>query len=174
MIEGRSSPSEEIRGSYLPRIIDSKVSEKLSAFGGVLITGPKSCGKSWTGLNHSKSAIFLGDEDINRYASLNPQAVLAGEQPRLVDEWQDVPKLRDVARRDIDLSNKKGMYIFTGSSTPPAESNFHTGIGRFARLQMRTMSLFESRDSSGSVRLSRLFDTGRAEAAPSSIDYPKA
>ncbi|MDR3283520.1 MAG: DUF4143 domain-containing protein [Candidatus Methanoplasma sp.] len=174
MAEKQPSPSKEMRDLYRPRIIDARISEKLHAFGGVLITGPRSCGKSWTGISHSKSAIFVGDEDNNRFAALNPQSALDGEHPHLVDEWQDVPKLWDVARRNIDLSHKKGMYIFTGSSVPPSEKTLHTGIGRFARMHMRTMSLFESGDSNGSVGLSALFDTGRADNAPSKIDYQQA
>ncbi|MDR3206101.1 MAG: DUF4143 domain-containing protein [Candidatus Methanoplasma sp.] len=174
MAEGPPASSEEIHNLYRPRIIDSCISEKLRAFGGVLITGPRSCGKSWTGINHSRSATFMGDEDANRSVALNPQSALEGEYPHLVDEWQDVPKLWDVARRNIDLAHKKGMYVFTGSSVPPLERTSHTGIGRFARMHMRTMSLFESGDSSGSVRLSALFDAGRADNAPSKMDYQQA
>jgi predicted AAA+ superfamily ATPase len=149
------------------------ISKDLSAFGGVLITGPRSCGKSWTGFNHSGSAAFLGHEKTTELAMLDPQAVLEGEFPRLVDEWQEVPKLWDVARRNIDMGHRKGMYIFTGSSAPPLEKTQHTGIGRFATLEMRTMSLFESGDSSGAVRLSDIFETGRAETVRSYLDYRK-
>jgi predicted AAA+ superfamily ATPase len=153
--------------------MDSKISKALSVFGGVLITGPRYCGKSWTGLRHSNSALFLGNEDANSFAALNPMDALEGERPRLIDEWQDVPKLWDFARRDIDLSNRRGMYIFTGSSVPPSNSTSHTGIGRFARLQMKTMSLFESGDSDGSAKLSDLFRDGAVERRPSRMDYPR-
>ena len=165
---------EEVRRSYRPRVIDEIISKKLSAFGGVQITGPKSCGKSWTGVYHSKSFMFLGEEDINRAIELNPQSALDGEYPHLVDEWQDVPKLWDIAKRNIDFKNKKGMYIFTGSTIPPYKKTFHTGTDRIARHQMKTMSLFESGDSNGAVRLSKLFDTGRTEVADSNLDYKKA
>ena len=165
--------SEEMRKSYRPRVADQIISKELSAFGGVLITGPRSCGKSWTGLNHSRSATFMGFENNTELASLDPQTALDGESPHLVDEWQDVPKLWDIARRNIDMRNKKGMYIFTGSSAPPLEKTKHTGIGRFASVEMRTMSLFESGGSNGAVRLSSLFDTGRAETVRSDINYRK-
>ncbi|WP_048112684.1 ATP-binding protein [Candidatus Methanoplasma termitum] len=174
MNEEQSMLADRIRSLYRPRIIDPIISEKLSALGGVMITGPKSCGKSWTGFTHSKSAIFLGEEEVNRFASLNPQVALEGEHPHLVDEWQDVPKLLDIARRNIDFNSKKGMYIFTGSTTPPLEKTFHTGIGRFSSIQMRTMSLFESGDSNGSVSLSEVFENGRINVAHSNLDYQKA
>ncbi|MCL2032118.1 MAG: DUF4143 domain-containing protein [Methanomassiliicoccaceae archaeon] len=164
---------EDIRSIYRPRIIDAAISRELSAFGGVLITGPRSCGKSWTGLMHSRSATFMGYGNINKLAMLEPQSALEGEYPHLVDEWQDVPELWDTARRNIDFGNRKGMYIFTGSSVPQLEKTRHTGIGRFARVEMRTMSLFESGSSSGTVKLSEVFDTGKAEIARSGMDYRK-
>jgi len=173
MMEPPAALSEEIRNSYRPRIVDPKISEKLSAMGGVLITGPRSCGKSWTGLIHSRSAAYLGDEDTNNLITMNPQFALDGEHPRLIDEWQDVPKLWDLARRNIDLNHKKGMYIFTGSSVHPFGKTFHTGIGRFASIRMHTMSLYESGNSSGAVRLSELFGSGKVVNARSSLDYPK-
>ncbi|MDR0523603.1 MAG: DUF4143 domain-containing protein [Candidatus Methanoplasma sp.] len=174
MTEEYGNLHREMRESYRPRVIDSMISDKLSVYGGVLITGPRSCGKSWTALNMSKSAIFLGDKGSNRFAELNPQIALEGERPRLIDEWQDVPNLWDVARRNIDLSGGKGMYIFTGSSLPPLESTSHTGIGRIARMQMRTMSLFESGASSGAASLRSLFESGGIPRSPSRMDYPEA
>jgi predicted AAA+ superfamily ATPase len=113
----------------------------------------------------------MGDENINNLVSMDPQYALAGEHPHLVDEWQDVPKLWDIAKKNVDFSSKKGMYIFTGSTVPPLEKTSHTGIGRFARLHMRTMSLFESGDSNGSVSLSSIFDTGRTETVRSEMGY---
>jgi len=171
-MESEQSVSD-MRSRYRPRIVDALVSKELEAFGGILITGPRSCGKSWTGMNHSRSAAFIGYGNTTELASIDPQAALEGEFPHLVDEWQEVPVLWDHARRNIDMSSKKGMYIFTGSTAPPMERTRHTGIGRFATLEMRTMSLFESGDSSGSVSLLDLFDTGMAETVRSGIDYRK-
>jgi len=162
---------EDIRRLYRPRIIDGIIEKELSAFGGVLITGPKSCGKSWTGLNHSKSSIFMSPGSTTELALLDPQSALEGEFPHLVDEWQLVPSLWDHARRNIDKGHKKGMYIFTGSSTPLSGKTQHTGIGRFAKIEMRTMSLFESGKSNGAVSLSNLFRTGRTDVVRSDIDY---
>lgn len=166
-------PFEDMRTFYRPRVVDDLISKELSAFGGILITGPRSCGKSWTGFNHSRSATFMGYGNASELASLDPQSALEGEFPHLVDEWQDVPKLWGHARRNIDMGRRKGMYIFTGSSAPPLEKIQHTGIGRFATVEMRTMSLFESGNSSGAARLSGLFDTGKTETFRSDINYRK-
>jgi hypothetical protein len=70
-------------------------------------------------------------------AEIDPELVLRGQEPRLIDEWQDVPNLWDVARMNIDFNARKGMYIFTGSSLPRQESTSHTGTGRFASVMMR-------------------------------------
>ena len=161
-----------VKKLYRPRVIDSRIQKLISVFGGILITGPKWCGKSWTGIRHSSSTMMLGDKETNTYADLSPNEALTGEYPRLVDEWQDVPKLWDAARRRIDSECRNGMYIFTGSSFPGGKV-CHTGAGRFARIEMRPLSLFESGDSNGSVSLSKLFAGGRIDPVSSGSSYEK-
>ncbi|MDR1405343.1 MAG: DUF4143 domain-containing protein [Candidatus Methanoplasma sp.] len=142
---------------YRKRVIDERIETVLRTFGGVVITGPKWCGKSWTGIHHSKSALLLDNPMTRERALLFPEDVLAGPRPLLVDEWQNAPVLWDTARRMIDFEDERGMFIFTGSITPPEDRIAHTGIGRFARVMMRPMSLYESGHSSGSVSLSKMF-----------------
>jgi predicted AAA+ superfamily ATPase len=170
--------SDEIPGhienNYRRRVVDSEISNMLEAFGGVHIKGPKWCGKTWTGMYHSRSVQFVGDEDSAYVAELDPELALTGKRPRLIDEWQDVPKLWDVARRMIDIEHEKGMFIFTGSVSSPKKATHHTGIGRFAEVRMRPMSLFESGDSSGAISLSNLFDGGKIINTKSSMNYRDA
>jgi len=161
---------EEISGAYSPRVIDTMVDRLLRTFGGVLITGPKWCGKSWTGVYHSRSSISIQNEDTAKYAILNPERTLEGESPRLIDEWQEVPKLWDYARGIIDSSVLKGKFIFTGSSMPAEKSTMHSGTGRFVSVKMRPMSLFESGDSSGEVSLNDLFNGVEYKSVRSSMD----
>ncbi len=145
---------------YRKRVIDDQVEEYLDVFGAVCIEGPKWCGKTRTSAYHSNSEIYLGDPTGNfqnrRLAELNPEVVLEGEKPRLIDEWQEVPPLWDAVRYKVDEANQKGQYILTGSSTPNHKGIRHSGAGRIARLRMRPMSLFESGDSSGLVSLESL------------------
>ena len=159
---------------YKPRIVDNELSELLQSFGGVLITGPKWCGKSWTAMNQSNSEILIDDAVNREKALLLPEEVLKGDTPRLVDEWQDAPILWDVARRQIDSRQAPGQFIFTGSVKIPVNKTSHTGTGRFARLKMRTMSLFESGDSSGKISLSGLFNNDSFEPSESKMDLRKA
>lgn len=145
---------------YKPRIIDSQVDKYLKSFGAVCIEGPKWCGKTWTSSYHSKSEIYIGDPSGNfqnrTLAELSPDAVLDGESPRLIDEWQEVPMLWDAVRFRVDKSGKKGQFILTGSSTPNHKGIMHSGAGRIGKIRMRPMSLFESGDSSGKVSLESL------------------
>ena len=145
---------------YLPRVIDPRLDEYLQAFGAVCVEGPKWCGKTWTSLYHSNSAIFIGDPAGNfqnrQLAELSPDLVLEGDVPRLIDEWQEVPPLWDAVRYKVDQAHQKGQFILTGSTTPNHKGILHSGAGRIARLRMRPMSLYESGDSSGKVSLERL------------------
>ncbi|GHT84532.1 ATPase AAA [Spirochaetia bacterium] len=165
---------EENPVSYRPRILDAELKQYLKAFGGVLLTGPKMCGKTWTGLNQAASSVYIDDEDNFRRASITPDLVLEGDYPRLVDEWQVVPHLWDKARRIIDRVHRPGLFIFTGSAVPALEKTLHSGVGRFVNLQMRPMSLFESGDSSGAVSLGALFNGEKIKPAASSLDFKKA
>lgn len=145
---------------YKPRIVDKKVKEYLQTFGAVCIEGPKWCGKTWTSSYHSNSEIKLGDPAGNfqnrQLAQLAPEAVLEGETPRLIDEWQEVPPIWDAVRHKVDQTREKGQFILTGSSTPNHKGQLHSGAGRIAKIRMHPMSLYESGDSSGKVSLEEL------------------
>ena len=147
---------------YRERIIDEIVKSKLSSFGAVCIEGPKWCGKTWTALNHSNSVIYIGDSQNNfqnrLLAEVDPSVILVGLNPRLIDEWQEVPSLWDAIRFEVDKSRNKGQYILTGSSAPKSFGVLHSGTGRIDRIMMRPMSLYESDDSDGSVSLMTLFN----------------
>lgn len=136
--------------------------EYLSAFGAVCVEGPKWCGKTWTCENISKSVYEVGNPAGNfqnrKLAEMNPSAILEGETPRLIDEWQEVPSLWDAVRYSVDQKPGTGHYLLTGSSTPKYKGILHSGAGRIARLKMNTMTLYESGDSNGVVSLSKLIE----------------
>lgn len=66
-----------------------------------------------------------------------PFLLLEGETPRLIDEWQNVPELRNAVRHSVDQRRKQGQFILTGSAMPNDELTAHSGIGRISRIQMR-------------------------------------
>lgn len=145
---------------YKPRVIDGAVQKYLDTFGAVCIEGPKWCGKTWTSSYHSNSEFMIGDPSNNfqnrSLAELSPAIVLEGETPRLLDEWQEVPPIWDAVRYTVDQRAKKGQFILAGSSTPKRKGVLHSGAGRIGKLRMRTMSLYETGDSSGVVSLREL------------------
>ncbi len=162
------------RTKYLPRILDAKIEEYLKVFGAVCIEGPKWCGKTWTSSYHCNSEIFMGDPAGNfqnrQLAELSPALVLEGETPRLIDEWQEVPPIWDAVRYQVDQSAEKGQFILTGSATPNHKGILHSGAGRIGKLRMRTMSLYESGDSSGKVSLEALCRGKIATALTGEVD----
>ncbi len=145
---------------YRPRVIDLQVEEYLQTFGAVCIEGPKWCGKTWTASHHCASRIFLGDPAGNfqnrQLAELAPESILAGASPRLIDEWQEVPRLWDAVRHHVDVTGLRGQFLLTGSATPNHKGILHSGTGRVGTLRMRPMSLYESGDSDGVVSLQEL------------------
>lgn len=145
---------------YRKRIVDAKVETYLSNFGAICVEGPKWCGKTWTSSFHSKSEVLIGDPNNsfqNRHlAEISPSLILEGDTPRLIDEWQEVPSIWDAVRYEIDGRGKKSQFILTGSSTPNRKGVLHSGAGRIGKLRMRTMSLYESGNSSGTVSLQEL------------------
>ncbi len=144
---------------YMPRLLDDVLNRRLRAFGAVEVSGPKYCGKTWTSMAQANSIVHLDDNNIKQMTELDVSLALEGEKPHVIDEWQDVPAVWDAVRRAIDESgNKSGQFLLTGSSSVDKTKVSHSGAGRIATLSMRTMSLYESGESSGSISLRTLFD----------------
>ena len=148
---------------YKPRIADQMLAARLRRKGAVLIEGPKWCGKTTTAEQQAGSILYMADpvrKQQNLQASkININQLLEGTTPRLIDEWQIAPSLWDSVRYEVDHRREMGQFILTGSSVPPSSDEiFHSGTGRFAKLKMRTMSLFESGDSTGDISISELFN----------------
>lgn len=150
---------------YKRRIADKLLASKLSRKGAVLIQGAKWCGKTTTAEQVAASILYMNDpQRINQNISLaeiNPQLLLQGDNPRLIDEWQLAPSLWDTVRFEVDHRKQHGLFILTGSAVPSKgeqKETKHSGTGRFSWLTMRPMSLWESKESDGSVSLSELFN----------------
>jgi uncharacterized protein len=166
--------------NYLPRIMDSLLREELRAFGAVLLTGPKWCGKTTTARQAANSTLYMQSPDDQdaylRLAEISPSLLLEGDKPRLIDEWQMAPRLWDAVRHDVDLRGQAGLYILTGSTSVDESKLRHSGTGRISRLRMHTMSLYESGDSAGTVSMSALFGSPDGIAAKSALrvaDYAR-
>jgi len=150
------------KNQYLPRICDFELQRALATMGATLIEGAKWCGKTSTATHFARSTLFMQDPDKTRsyqeMADTKPSLLLKGENPRLIDEWQMSPVLWDAVRFEVDQRGLAGQFILTGSAVPADNVTAHTGVGRFARILMRPMSLYESNESNGAVSLAELFD----------------
>ena len=168
---------------------DRLLAEKLEAFGAVLIEGPKYCGKTTLATQQARSILSMADTDTLgqnlALARTNISRLLAGETPRLIDEWQIAPQFWDAVRNEVDKRNEDGQFMLTGSAVPPKpkkdesgniieeENIHHTGTGRISRLRLRTMSLWESEDSTGDVSLEELFINPGTVDGVSNIDLDR-
>ncbi len=164
--------------NYKSRIVDDKIERYLNMFGAVVIEGPKYCGKTWAGRRHAKSEALLyvttgESSNIVELAKISPKVVLDGEKPKLIDEWQNATNLWDEIRYDVDRTGLKGQYILTGSSTPNREGINHSGAGRFGKIKLRTMSLYESGDSTGNISLKDICDGKDISMMTGDVDLKK-
>ena len=174
---------------YKNRVADRLLAEKLEAFGAVLIEGPKYCGKTTLATQQAGSILSMANTDTLgqnlALARTNISRLLAGETPRLIDEWQIAPQFWDAVRNEVDKRNEDGQFMLTGSAVPPKpkkdengniieeENIHHTGTGRISRLRLRTMSLWESEDSTGDVSLEELFINPDTVDGVSNIDLDR-
>lgn len=147
---------------YKSRLIETRLDALMTAFGCVEINGPKWCGKTWTAMTRAASMAKLDEPSEREAAEIDPSLALIGDEPHLVDEWQEVPEVWDAARRFVDASgNKRGTLLLTGSTSLNREDRSkvrHSGTGRIARLSMRPMALCESGDGEARVSLAALLD----------------
>ena len=155
--------------NYRARIIDIILRDALEASGAVWLQGPKWCGKTWTASQIARSILMMQDPDESanylQQAMVKPSLLLDGDTPRLIDEWQVAPVLWDAVRHAVDQRGEMGQFILTASTKPLRSETMHSGTGRIARLKMRTMSLFESGESTGQVSLENLFSQETPEGS---------
>ena len=165
-----SLPNQE---GYIPRTVDEQIARYLEVFGAVEVAGTKWCGKTWAACHSAKSVSYV-DRSLF-LAQSDPQAMLEGERPHVIDEWQLAPAIWNEVRHEVDAQRGlRGAWLLTGSSTPLPKSGelstpLHSGAGRIGRIRMRPMSLAESGDSSAKVSLAGLFE-GTFERATASGD----
>lgn len=150
--------------SYKERITDSELKRKLEASGAVLIRGARACGKTESAKQLVNSILEVDrDEQVSALMNIDPKRLLLGATPRLIDEWQEEPKIWDYIRHEIDERKKTSQFILTGSSNPVESIKMHSGAGRFTIVDMRTMSWQEMGFSSGKISLGKLFKGEKIE-----------
>ena len=174
---------------YKKRIADQILADKLESSGAVLIEGPKYCGKTTLAKQQAGSILSMADPDTLSQnialARTNISRLLEGKTPRLIDEWQIAPQFWDAVRNEVDKREYDGQFMLTGSAVPPKpkkdgegklieeEQIHHTGTGRISRLKLRTMTLWESEDSTGTVSIGDLFENAERIDGESHINLDR-
>lgn len=170
-----SKDIQDLGSDYIQRVVDKIIEKKLKTSGAVIIQGPKWCGKSTTAAHVSNSNIKMDfpdrEEQYRQMAEMQPSLLLQGDAPRLIDEWQLVPNLWNTVRAEVDKRRKFGQFILTGSALPKKmKPGTHSGTGRFSWVKMRSMSLYETHESNGTVSLGELFEGKKPNAIGPSYD----
>jgi predicted AAA+ superfamily ATPase len=145
---------------YTHRVVDSELDELLTSLPAIALEGPKGVGKTETARRRARSVIEMDDPAQQALAEADPAAVLTGDAPVLIDEWQRVPPVWDAVRRAVDREGRPGTFLLTGSATPAAPPS-HSGAGRIATVRMRPLSLSERGVQEATVSLGTMLGGGR-------------
>jgi predicted AAA+ superfamily ATPase len=149
---------------YINRLTDNELNRKINSSGAVLVRGAKACGKTESAKQIAGSILKVDqDEHVAAIMEVSPKRLLIGKTPRLIDEWQEYPKLWNYIRHEIDDRQQTAQFILTGSANPEESIKMHSGAGRFTTLDMRTMSWQELGFSSGKVSMNTLFEGAKVD-----------
>jgi predicted AAA+ superfamily ATPase len=150
--------------SYKERLTDKELIRKLDSAGALLIRGMKACGKTESAKQFSKSILKMDQNaQVPLLMETAPERLLLGETPRLIDEWQEYPKIWNYVRHEVDNRKETAQFILTGSANPEETIKMHSGAGRFTILDMRTMSWQELGFSTGKISLKSLFEGAKID-----------
>lgn len=149
--------------SYRPRVVDEELSALLGSIRVIALEGAKAVGKTASALQSSKTVFALDDPSQRAVAEADMARLFEGERPVLIDEWQRLPAIWDLARRQADNpANPPGSFLLTGSAAPSPAAALHSGAGRIVSLRMRPLSLFERQLETPTVSLRALLEGHRS------------
>lgn len=151
---------------YLDRVVDGELDELLPALPAVALEGAKGVGKTLTARRRARTVHALDAPGAVELFAADPQRLVDGDPPVLLDEWQRVPTSWDLVRRAVDDEPTPGRFLLTGSAAP-AGGGTHSGAGRIVRVRMRPLTLAERGVDTPTVSLRELLDGGRPPLAGS-------
>jgi predicted AAA+ superfamily ATPase len=147
--------------SYHPRVVDQELDRLLKGLPAVAIEGAKAVGKTATAQRRAARVLTLDAPRTRLATEADPEAILTGQTPLLIDEWQLVPPVWDVVRRAVDHDRTPGRFLLAGSALPAPQVRIHSGAGRIVRLLMRPMTLPERGVGTPTVSLESLLSGTR-------------
>lgn len=157
---------------YIKRFVDHLLIDRLQYMGAVVLEGARATGKTMTGSHHAKSVARV-DLELAAQPMLadNPELLLAGAAPRLLDEWQMLPALWNLVRHEVNQRSEPGQFILTGSAIPEDDATRHSGARRFTRLRMRPFSTSESHPAETPIHLHELLQGNARIQSVSTLDF---
>ena len=138
---------------YVRRIVDDELDSLFPHLPAILIDGPKGVGKTSTALQRANTVHRLHRPQERAIAEADPELVLIGPTPTLIDEWQYVPSVWDAVKTSVDENPTGGRFLLTGSM-PSAGT--HSGAGRITSVRLRPLTLPERGVSIATVSLGTL------------------
>jgi uncharacterized protein len=145
---------------YVRRIVDDELDTLIAALPALSLEGPKAVGKTQTAIRRAATTYRLDEPAQRTLISADPERLVSGTQPILIDEWQRLPESWDLIRRQVDEDRQPGRFLLTGSASPIQQPT-HSGAGRIVTLRMRPMTLFERGIGIPSVSLAALLSGQR-------------
>lgn len=142
---------------YQLRAIDNQLDEMLQFSGAIAVEGVKGVGKTESAIRRSEHLLQLDRAGDRQLLEADPEFRSFSTGTILIDEWQRMPECWDFVRRGVDAQRTPGRFLLTGSATPQAGIDTHSGAGRILSIRMRPMALFERREHSATVSLADLF-----------------
>ncbi len=134
---------------FIPRELQSQVSDAAKHFPALVLTGPRRAGKTvlLRRLFPKADYFLLEDPDIIARLRSDPQGFLDDlDTPVILDEIQNVPEVLGYIRSRIDRQpRRKGQWLLTGSQEAPLMQGVTESMtGRAAVLQLLPLSARES------------------------------
>lgn len=142
---------------YRHRILDDELDILISGLPALSIDGPKGVGKTATAAQRAATFHRLDRPEVLSIAVADPDRLVRGPEPILIDEWQRWEPSWDLVRRAVDQSPHPGRFLLTGSASP-ASPQTHSGAGRIVSLRMRPLTLAEREIGTPTVSLARLLN----------------
>ena len=134
---------------YIKRHIETVVTELLSQYPCMLISGPRQVGKTTLIQNlhedKQREYITLDDMALRTAAKADPKTFLQDHKPPIcIDEIQYAPELFPYIKMIVDKTHRPGDFILTGSQIYRLMRNVRESLaGRIVLLNMQGFSLSE-------------------------------
>ncbi|GHS86116.1 ATPase AAA [Actinomycetota bacterium] len=158
--------------AYRRRILDDLLDDVLPDLPATELHGAKGIGKTATAQRRARSVLHLDDQGDRELLAADTGHLARLEGPVLLDEWQRMPAVWEVVRRDVDDRGDRGRYLLTGSAAP-VDVSLHSGAGRIVSLRMRPLSLAERGIEEPTVSVAALLAGGAPVDGQTSVGLPE-